>query len=320
MVENKSEQLLALLLPSKGRFVDLILTLSMTSLKAPKGFRAHFVVCANYSSFHLAILRSLFRDRATFIDERNLKWLGMTGAYNYALEEATKIGARWAALWADDLLPESSLWLDDLFSAISQPAFHFGIFSSDEGNHKGHFGWNVFAGYPCAHFFVALIEAMPGFMLNPKLRAYVSDNEIVINRTKNGIPIDLLPIRVIHQPTLNMLRSSNSSSYKTDLETVYRIHPELAGKLDAIVLRGDTSDANCRFIADKGQQIRFDKNTVTLTISEFNDASSYAAQRVDIRIAAKIREIWNWILMAPKWNWILTALKRVLRVLRRIFA
>ena len=320
MVENKSEQLLALLLPSKGRFVDLILTLSMTSLKAPKGFRAYFVVCANYNSFQLALLRAFFRGRATFIDERNLKWLGMIGAYNYAFEAAKKNGARWVALWADDLLPESPLWLDELFSAISQPEFNFGIFSSDEGNHKGHFGWNVFAGYPCAHFFVALIEAMPGFLLNPKIRAYVGDNEIVINRTKKGIPIDLLPIRVIHQPTANMLRSSNAISYKNDLDAVYQIHPELAGKLDAIVLRGDTSDANCRFIADKGQQIRFDKNTATLSISEFNDASTYAAQRVNIRIAAKIREIWNWILMAPKWDWILTALKRVLRVLRRIFA
>lgn len=319
MVENKSEQLLALLLPSKGRFIDLILTLLMTSLKSPKGFRAHFVVCANYSSFHLAILRSLFRDRATFIDERNLKWLGMTGAYNYALEEAAKIGARWVALWADDLLPESPLWLEDLFSAISRPAFHFGIFSSDEGNHKAHFGWNVFAGYPCAHFFVALIDALPGFMLNPKLRAYVGDNEIVVNRTKNGVPIDLLPIRVIHQPTPNMLRSSNSSSYKTDLETVYQIHPELAGKLDAIVLRGDTSNVNCRFIVDNGQQIRFGKNTMTLSISEFKAASPYTIQRVSIRIVAKIREIWNWILLAPKWSWILITPKLVLKVLRRIF-
>lgn len=302
MTEKKSEQLLALLLPSKGRLIDLILTLSMTPLKAPVGFRAHFVVCANYTSFQLSILRVLFGDRAIFIDERNLKWRGMIGAYNYAFETAAEIGARWVALWADDLLPESACWLDELFPAISQPAFKFGIFASDEGGHKARFGWNVFAGYPCAHFFVALSEALPGFLLNPKLRAYVGDNEIVISRTKGGIPIDLLPIRVIHQPTMNLLRKTNTSGYKTDLEIVYQIHPELAGKLDAIVLRGEATDVNCRFIVDKGQQIRFDVNTASLTINEFENASPYFTQRFSHKIAAIVRETWNWTLMLPSWT------------------
>jgi len=310
MVEKNSEQLLGLLLPSKGRFIDLILTLSMTPLNAPVGFRAHFVVCANYSSFQLSILRTLFGNRATFIDERNLKWRGMIGAYNYAFEVANEIGARWVALWADDLLPESTSWLDELFSAISQPAFNFGIFASDEGGHKAQFGWNIFAGYPCAHFFVALNKALPGSLLNPRLRAYVGDCEVVISRTKSGIPIDLLPIRVIHQPTLNMLRKTNSSAYITDLKTVYQIHPELEGKFDAIVLRGDMTDVNCRFIVDNEQQIRFDENTVTLTISEFNAAAPNFNQRASLKIVGIIRNLWNWILFLPQ---------RILMKLRRTF-
>lgn len=297
-VENEIK-LLALLLPSKGRFLDLLLTLSLTPVNAPKGFKVHFVVCANYHSLQLVFLRSLFPNRLTVIDERSLEWRGMAGAYNYALGEATKMGARWVALWADDLLPERNSWLRELFSAISDPTFRFGIFSSDEGNHHGRFGWNVFAGYPCAHFYVACVDSLPGYVLNPKLRAYVGDNEIAINRTKADIPIDLLPIRVIHQPTANKTRAANASAYKIDLETLYEIHPELCGRLDAVVLHGNVSDPNCRFIVDINQQLRFDKSTPHLKIEDFMATAKYANQRFALRAIGCTRKLWNEVILSP---------------------
>ena len=301
MAATDQQQLLALLLPSKGRFLDLLLTLAFAPLKAPRGFAVKFVVCANYTSLQLTILRKLFSNRARFIDERDLEWQGMTGAYNYALAEATNMGATWAALWADDLLPEKSSWLDMLFPKITSPDFRLGIFSSDEGNHKGRFGWNIFAGYPCAHFFVVRIDALPGHMLNPKLKAYVSDNEIAISRIKAGIRVDLLPIRVIHQPTANSTRKNNSPAYNSDLESFYIIHPELRGKLDAIVLRGDTTDVNCQFVVDDGNQRQFgiDTSPVTLTIDAFQAQAQVTRHRLGIRVIGLLRKLWNEVLMSP---------------------
>ncbi|KAB2919900.1 MAG: hypothetical protein F9K29_03285 [Hyphomicrobiaceae bacterium] len=290
------DELLALLLPSKGRLLDLLLTLSLVPLKAQKGYRVHFVVCANYNPAQLALLRRLFSARATFIDEGKLEPRGMTGAYNYALEEAIRKGARWVALWADDLLPEKRAWLDQLFPVIADAGFRFGIFSSDEGNHKGHFGWNVFADFPCAHFFVARVEALPGYMLNPGLRAYVSDNEIAISRVKAGVPVDLLPVRVIHQPTFNQTRTANSPAYRSDLEKFYQIHPELRGRLDPIVLHADVADANCRFVVDDGRVLRFGDSTPRLGIEEFKAAAPFAAPRFSLRVVGYIRKAWNeWI-------------------------
>lgn len=195
---RNNQKLLGLILPSKGRFVDLLLTLLFTPLESAFDLKVHFFVCANYNNFQLKLLRIFFSNKATFINERNLKWNGVSGAYNYGFDEAVKKNATWVALWADDLLPENKFWLNTLYEQILQKNFHFGIFSSDEGSHKKQFGWNVYAGYPCAHFFIAKINSLPGFLLNPKFRSHLADNEIAISRFKKGIPITLLNVRVIH--------------------------------------------------------------------------------------------------------------------------
>jgi hypothetical protein len=150
----------ALLLPSKGRFFDLFLTLLFVPTRAPAGYACKFFVCANYSKFELKILRLLFGRKANFIDERGLPWKGMVGAYNYAFDYASKMNTTWVALWADDLLPAKRNWLAQLLPIIDNDSFQMGIFSSDEGYHPGYFGWNIEAGSPCAHFYIARIEAL----------------------------------------------------------------------------------------------------------------------------------------------------------------
>lgn len=285
--------LLALLLPSKGRWLDLVLTLLLTPLCRPDGVRVRFFVCSNYGSIPLLLLRLLFFSRATFIDERKLAWSGMTGAYNHAFNRAVKAGAQWVALWADDLLPERKDWLNKLQGILRSPGFRFGVFSSDEGNHKGGFGWNVFGGYPCAHFFVARVDSMPGYMLSPKLRAYVSDNEMAISRIKAGIPVDFIPVRVIHQPTANATRSGNSPNYLADLQRFYEIHPELRGRLDGVVLHGNLRDGQSAFVPDKGAMVRFSKELPKLDIDAFLRVAPGAEVRASVRYAGRIRAWWN---------------------------
>lgn len=285
---------LGLALPSKGRWFDLVLTMAATSLRAPTGFECRFYVCANYADWQVSLLRILFSRRARFIDEKTVAKAGMTGAYNHAFRLAASDGCEWVALWADDLLPERRRWLLELFQALLTPGFQFGIFSSDEGGHKGHFGWNVFAGYPCAHFYVARVDALPGHMLNPRIRAYVGDNEICVSAIKRGTAIDLLPVRVIHQPTTNATRTGNTPSYQIDLSTVYELHPELTGRLDAIVLRGDVRSEECRFIADEGKPVRFGRDKVPmLSIEEFLARTPPCQTSCLVGLIGATRKLWN---------------------------
>lgn len=284
---------LALLLPSKGRLVDLLLTLALVPLRPPRGLKTRFFVCANYPTWQLFLLKVIFWTRATFLDERRLPASGMTGAYNHAYDLARVSGADWVALWADDLLPERNDWLRRLWPILTSPGFHFGIFSSDEGHHKGRWGWNIFAGYPCAHFFVARTNALPGYMLTPKLRAYVSDNEIAIGRIKSGVPVHLVPVKVIHQPTTNPTRSANTPNYLQDLHRFYDLHPELRGKLDGVVLKGDVRDGSSAFIPDRGEVVRFNQATLGLSLDTFLNEAPRAAIRWSVKTAGKIRTYWN---------------------------
>ncbi len=293
-MSQTSRRLLALLLPSKGRWLDLVLTLAATKIRAPPPFEVRFFVCANYAKWQLALLRFLFSRRATFVDERSLEWRGMIGAYNYAFERASRDGAEWVALWADDLLPERRDWLASLLPMISAGGFRFGIFASDEGNHKGFFGWNVFAGYPTAHFFVARTDAMPGYLLTPRLRAYVGDNEIAISRIKAGVAVDLLPVRVIHQPTANATRTRNTARYASDLETFYVMHPELRGRLDEVVLRGIVTNENSGFIPDKGELLSFgEARARALPMDEFKSEAKLAKPARGVRVIGGVRVLWN---------------------------
>ncbi|CAM8349475.1 hypothetical protein [Candidatus Methylopumilus universalis] len=266
---RSSQKLLGLILPSKGRFFDLIVTLIFVPLDSPSILRVHFFICANYNAFQLWLLNFFFSKRATIIDEKKLKQNGATAAFNYAFDEALKENATWVALWADDLLPENKLWLFSLYGLISKRNFSFGIFSSDEGNHKKQFGWNIIAGYPCAHFFVARVKNLPGYLLNPALIAYVADNEIVVSRIKKKVKIFLLPVRVIHQPTMNNTRKLNAKRYKKDLSIFYRLHPELKGKFNSAVLGLPDKKKNCKYIIESGKTLLFHDKISMLDITEF---------------------------------------------------
>lgn len=291
------QQQLSLLLPSKGRFFDLILTLLFTRTLTSPQFSVKFVICANYSGFQIALLRALFSSRALVIDERKEPAGGMIGAYNQAFEYARKAQSTWVALWADDLMPATKHWLSELMHEISAPDFKFGIFSSDEGGHKRKYGWNIFAGYPCAHFYIARIDALPGYLLNPKLSAYVGDNEIVIDRVKAKVDVRLLSIKVVHQPTINTTRKRNSLAYANDLHKVYAIHPELNGRLDSVVLNGNLSTSDSAFVVDNGKTIVFGEETQTLAYTEFISQSPSVKHRLTIRLIGLIRVIWNRIVL-----------------------
>lgn len=291
------QQQLSLLLPSKGRFLDLILTLLFTKTVTSPQYAVKFIICANYNSFQIALLRILFSSRALVIDERKEPAGSMIGAYNLAFEYAKKEQSTWVALWADDLLPASKQWLSALKHETSAPDFKFGIFSSDEGGHKSKYGWNIFAGYPCAHFYIARIDALPGYLLNPKLSAYVGDNEIVIDRVKSKVDVRLLSIKVVHQPTINTTRKRNAQAYANDLQKVYALHPELTGRLDSIVLNGTLSTSDSAFVVDQGKTIVFSKETQTLPYAEFISQSPPVQHRLTIRLIGTIRVIWNRIVL-----------------------
>jgi hypothetical protein len=193
----------------------------------------------------------------------------MIGAYNYSYQLAAKDGAQWVILWADDIIPEKHSWLIDLTSYLKNVNFEFGIFSSDEGNHQSFYGWNIFGGYPCAHFFIAKTKTLPGYILTPKLSAFCGDNEVVIKRIKEGKTISLIPIRIFHQHTLNPTRLANMHNYEKDLKRLYELHPELTGKLDNVVLRGIVSDENSYFVPDENAAINYSSAISCLPIDNF---------------------------------------------------
>lgn len=292
-MQTDAPKKLALLLPSKGRFFDLFITMLLTPMDGNKKIKPYFLVCAHYNSFQLFLLKKLFSGRAVFIDERRLPFKGMVGAYNYAYERARDDGAEWVALWADDLMPLTPNWVDIITPILQRMNFHFGIFSSDEGNHQGYYGYNIFGGYPCAHFYVARTESLPGYFLNPAFRAYTGDNEIAIRTIKDGKTIHFLPLRVIHQPTFNSTRQVNAQSYKNDLDVLYSLHPELQGKLDGIVLSGNVRDDNCRFMPECDMPIEFDEEIDYPTYDSFIQLKSKQDLSSYFKIIWSIRRIWN---------------------------
>lgn len=289
--------LLALILPSKGRFIDLILTMIFTSLKSNYSYVVKFFIVANYSTFQILILKLMFSHRAFIIDERGSDVRGLTSAYNFGFEFAKSNGAKWVALWADDLMPHKVNWLDELYIYLTESDFQFGIFSTDEGHHKGRYGWNIQAGYPCAHFYVACLDSLPGYMLNPALKNYVADNEIAISRIKQNIAISLLPLKLVHQPTTNSTRIASVQSLKDDLMRLYAIHPELSSKLDSIVLNGDVNNMNFRFIADENDLIRFGEGAKTLNYNDFTSQSKIFNLPLIIRLVYLLRKIWNKLIL-----------------------
>ena len=239
--------MIALLLPSYRRFRDLFVTLSNT----PLAEGCKFVVVANYPDEHLSFLKKLFPKKAIFIDERQYGKGGMIKAYNIAFEFVKQNGFRYAALWADDLMPQKADWLKEVDELFIKPGHRFGIFSSDEC-HKNHFGWNFFNGIPNAHFFIAEISALGDYFLRPELNAYVGDYEVCVRMKRKNIPMTLLPVRLDHHHTPNPTREKNNPYYAKDLEIFNQLYPEMAGVMDDVVLKGDYA-SNGQFVVDSGK-------------------------------------------------------------------
>jgi hypothetical protein len=240
---------IALLLPSYRRFGELFRTLRRTPLTQD----TKFVVVANYPDWQLALLQRLFRNRAVIVDERPFGKLGGAKAYNAAYNVAREHDAEYVAHWADDIMPFRSDWLVELNDSFIRPGYEFGIFSTDEGGHKHRYGWNIFGGYPCAHFFVARTSTLGNNYFDARFNQFVADNEICIRLIRKGIPITYLPIMIVHDPCMKH-RQAFAPNYAKDVAIFNNLYPDLAGLLDAVVLKGDHSNTQC---LEHSDQVRF---------------------------------------------------------------
>lgn len=260
--------MIALLLPSYRRFKDIFLTIWKTPLSAD----CKFIVAANYSNLQLFFLKAFFSQKALFLNERRYGRVGCYKAYNLAFNLARRKGFDYVALWADDIMPQKPDWLDDVKEMFIKPERSFGIFSTDEC-HKGRFGWNFFGGIPCAHFFIAKSAVLGDYFLNPELNAYVGDNDVCVRMMKQQIDITLLPVRLNHNHTQNWTRSNNAKYYAIDIETFNRLHHELKGLLDDVVLKGDYS-INGTFVVDSGKVLHTGGKLDFKTYKEFVNANA----------------------------------------------
>lgn len=279
-------------MPSKARILDLLITVFFTSLKCTPEYQAIFFICANYNKFNIFILKIILFKKALIINEREESCKSMIEAYNIAFKKAKNNRAEYVILWADDVIPEKSDWLCQLIDIIKNQNLEFGIFSSDEGHHKGYYGWNIFGGYPCAHFFIAKTNLFQDKLMNPKFFAYTADNEIAINMVTKNIPISLIPVRIIHQHTSNKTRRINLKKLSDDLQTLYSIYPHISGMLDNVVLHGIVSDINSRFIADKNKLYVYNSKLPIIKIDEFI-LQAFKFKKMPYKILYEIRKYYN---------------------------
>lgn len=255
--------MIALLLPSYHRFKDLFMTLWKTPI--PSNYK--FIVTANYNDLQLLLLQKIFRKKAFFVDERLYGKGGMVKAYNIAFNFAQKNGFRYAALWADDILPQDKNWFFEIDELFIKPRHLFGIFSTDEC-HKNHFGWNFFNGIPNAHFFIADISVLGDFFLNPALNAYLGDYEVCVRMKQKNVNIILLPVRLNHNHTPNPTRIKNNKYYAIDLKIFNELYPQLSGIMDDVVLKGDYA-TNGTFVIDSGNMLQTNDKLDFLTYDDF---------------------------------------------------
>ncbi len=246
---------IALLLPSRRRFKRLFETLWVTSVYND----TKFFIAADYPWYEQVILKLFFWNKSVIVDDRKANTIGMNKAYNRALNHALEYQPEYCVLWADDLVPEKKNWLSNLKGYLKSNDVEFGIFSTDEGGHKGIFGWNFWGEIPCAHFCIMKTNLLNGFMLHPELVSYFGDNEISLRMKKKGVKISLLPIRVHHFPTDNETRRITSKYYMIDKGKLYELHPEITGVMDPFIERADFR-ANFSFIYDDGSY--FDENMI----------------------------------------------------------
>jgi hypothetical protein len=211
--------MLALLLPSYERIVDLCKVIENTPLTSDM----KFVIVANYSDSVLQDLVRIYQDRAIIVDEKPYGKMGGSKAYCLAYKVATDLGFSHAIFYADDVLPFDADWgqqLKDTFFGCEVP---MGIFSSDEC-HWGHFGWNIMKDAPIAHFFILKCGIVPSlFPLEYKL--YVIDLDISVRILRMGYSIALLPIRFNHWRSPNH-RVENHNNFAYDRAVFLSKYPE----------------------------------------------------------------------------------------------
>jgi hypothetical protein len=283
---------LALLLPSKGRFFDLCLTLLMTRVGSRGEFTCKIYLLANYNVIQRSILKLFFGRSAKIFNERDydIKVTGIVSVYNFIYGKAREDNCEWVAIWSDDLLPEKRTWLARLWDVLEHEDFKFGIFSSNDGHGRGYFGWNMFGGIPCAHYWVARADALrEDCLCPPSIKAYVGDAEICLDAVERGIPIDFIPVRLIHQPTVNATRSVFAGMAVADLETVYCLHPNFRGRLDPIVLHGQVDHPANRFAPDEGKLLRFGRDTEGVPWDEFVQRAYRTVPSMLVRLSGYLR-------------------------------
>lgn len=238
---------IALLLPSRRRFIRLFKTLWGTKLEVD----TRFFIAADYPWYEQVILQFFFSKKIVLIDDRKANTVGMVKAYNRALQHALKFSPDYCALWADDLVPANNSWLVELKKILVNKNVDFGIFSTDEAGHRKIFGWNFWGNFPCAHFCIVKTVHLDGFLLHPELLSYCGDNEISIRLMEKNIRVSLLPIRLYHFPSDNETRRINSKHYLIDKNKLYELHPKINGVLSPLLDKGDFR-TNFTFVYDYG--------------------------------------------------------------------
>ncbi len=214
--------MIALLLPSYRRFHHLSKVLDET----PVDERARFVVVANYDDAELALLQERYGDRAEIVDERPYGKMGVVKAYNLAFARARELEAEYAVLWADDVVPASPSWLDELEEMVVGPRVAYGILSSDEG-HQGHFGWNFLDRAPIGHFFIVRGDRITDELFSTEFRQYYVDLEISVRLLERGEEVHLLPILVRHWGAPEH-RERGVENSRHDQAVFLRLYPQYA--------------------------------------------------------------------------------------------
>lgn len=242
-------QSLAILMPSRGRLEALREMLAGLRISP----RMKYIITAHYEDAELDALRRDFGHKAWFIDQRGYGDGGMTRTFNLAHFKARELGFDYAMLLCDDMLPQEPQWHTHLEAMLAVHDVDFGVLSTDE-THKGVFGWNFFAGYPCGHLCLGRIDALGDFFLNPSFFSYVADNEVCIRMSRQGTRIHLLPLRVDHNHQNDPTRVRNAKFYEIDLNIFNAMFPDLRGRLDDVVMKGAYRQEG-RFVLDQGRVV-----------------------------------------------------------------
>ena len=210
---------IAILIPTYKRFNDLVNTLKKTYIDG----RAKFVIVANLEDEELKFINENFGDRSIIVDERIYGKLGGSNAYNLAFKIAKDNNFDYAVLFADDIIPFRSDWLDKLYKEFVNVNGQFGIFSTDEC-HIGHYGWNIFLDCPIAHFFIIDCNLLDQLFLDG-FNQYVIDFEIAVRLKERGIDIQLLPIKLNHLRS-GLHREFADINYNSDVEAFLKLYPK----------------------------------------------------------------------------------------------